>query len=54
MLEGSTNQIEELINKKLNNNSSYSEMISQLDELYINYEITKRNGLEKAYETSSQ
>ena len=54
MLEGSTDQIEELINKKLNNNSSYSEMISQLDELYINYEITKRNGLEKAYETSSQ
>ena len=53
MLEGNIESIEKEINTKLEN-SSYPEMISELDKLYDSYEFTKSKGLEKAYETSTQ
>ena len=53
MLDGNIDKIEKEFNSKLNN-TSYKEMISLLDNLYANYELTKQRGMEKAYETSSQ
>ena len=53
MLDGNIDKIEKEFNSKLNN-TSYKEMISLLDSLYANYELTKQRGMEKAYETSTQ